>query len=271
MENIKFRLLQAGLLSISLLLAACTAPQPTPDPDEIPATRTAAATAAPTATATDVPTRTSTATASPTASTTPTVTRTPTPSLSPTVTETPTVTPTATFDFPDFTVGMQANCRYGPGTAYLYAAGLYDGDRAEIRGRNYSGTWLLLRPETIDYFCWAAASVGEVHGDLNRVLVAQPLLPHTTFVGPPTGVQAVREGSLVMVTWNPVNVQPPEDSRGYLIEATLCQNGVPVGVAVHTEASHYTFDDDPGCGASGGRLYAVEKHGYTDPVPIPWP
>lgn len=257
----------AGLL-MTLLLAACqAAPDPTGNLPDSTATHTAAPAASTTATASRTPTPTRT----PTASQTATVTATATPSLSPTASDTPTITPTATFDFPDFTVGMQANCRYGPGTAYLYAAGLYAGDRAEIRGRNYSGTWLLLRPETIDYFCWAAASVGEIQGDINTVRVSQPLLPRTTFIGPPTGVQAVRQGSQVTVSWNPVNVRPPEDSRGYLIEATLCQNGLPVGVAVHTEGTNFTFDDEPGCGSSGGLLYAVEKHGYTDPVPIPWP
>jgi len=34
----------------------------------------------------------------------------------------------------------------------------------------------------------------------------------------------------------------------------------------------YTFTDEAGCAeASSGLLYTVEKHGYTDPVPIPWP
>ena len=34
----------------------------------------------------------------------------------------------------------------------------------------------------------------------------------------------------------------------------------------------YTFTDEKGCeGDPKGKLYAVEKHGYTDPVTIPWP
>jgi hypothetical protein len=205
-------------------------------------------------------------------SSTATVTQTATITQTPTQSQTPTITPTPTFDFPDFTVQMQANCRYGPGTAYLYAAGLYPGDLAEVRGRNFSGSWLYLKPEKIDYFCWAAASVGEVTGDIFSVVIWQPNLPKTTFIGPPKEVFAERQGDQVTVVWEPVRVNPPEDSRGYLIEATLCQNGNLMSLAVHTENSSYTFTDEPGCDSpSSGRLYAVEKHGYTDPVPIPWP
>jgi hypothetical protein len=33
----------------------------------------------------------------------------------------------------------------------------------------------------------------------------------------------------------------------------------------------YNFTDQPGCSQpSGGKLYTVEKHGYTDPVDIRW-
>ena len=33
-----------------------------------------------------------------------------------------------------------------------------------------------------------------------------------------------------------------------------------------------TITDEPGCsGPSEGKLYTVEKHGYTEPVDIPWP
>jgi hypothetical protein len=45
-----------------------------------------------------------------------------------------------------------------------------------------------------------------------------------------------------------------------------------VGVAVNTDDNSYTFNDETGCSkSSGGKLYTVEKHGYTDPVEIPWP
>lgn len=218
-------------------------------------------------------TQTQTNTPTQQATLTPTLTHTLSPTRSTVATHTPTVNISPTFTFPDFTVSEpQANCRYGPGTAYLYAAGLYEGDQAEIRGRNYSGTWLYLKPAKIDYFCWAAASVGQIRGDVFSVIVWQPNLPKTTFIGPPTLVQTVRDGDQVTVTWKDVQVKPPEDARGYLIEAVVCQNGSLIEFAVHTDDNGYVFNDSLNCeGGSGGKLYAVEKHGYTDPVPIPWP
>ncbi|UCF61793.1 MAG: hypothetical protein JSV37_03675, partial [Anaerolineaceae bacterium] len=97
-------------------------------------------------------------------------------------------------------------------------------------------------------------------------------LPRTTFIGPPKNVQATRNLDKVTVTWDPVQYNPSYDLRGYLIEATLCQNGFLFSTAVHTDGTSYTFTDETSCsGESGGLLYAVEKHGYTDPVKIPWP
>ena len=166
---------------------------------------------------------------------------------------------------------MQANCRYGPGTAYLYAHGLYEGDHGEVNGRNYAGTWLWIQPDNLDWHCWVAASVVEIEGDINTVVVHRSQLPHSTLYGPPENVQASRDGDKVVATWNAVWMTD-DDYRGYLIEATLCQNGFLIPVAVHTDRPRYTFSDEENCdGESGGRLYAVEKHGYIDPVVIPWP
>jgi hypothetical protein len=63
-----------------------------------------------------------------------------------------------------------------------------------------------------------------------------------------------------------------DDDRGYLIEANVCQGGRIVFLAAQTDGTSYTLTDEAGCeGTSNGWLYAVEKHGYTDPVAIPWP
>jgi hypothetical protein len=166
---------------------------------------------------------------------------------------------------------MQANCRYGPGTAYLYAYGLFTGDTGTVWGRSVSGTWLYVNPDGINYGCWLAASVVEVVGDVMALRVAQVRLPHSTLYGSPGGVKAVREGNKVIVTWNRV-AMTEDDDRGYLIEANVCQNGILVWMAVHTSETTYTFTDDTNCKEkSTGLLYTVEKHGYTDPVKIPWP
>jgi hypothetical protein len=166
---------------------------------------------------------------------------------------------------------MQANCRYGPGKAYLYSHGLYEGDRAEVHGRNASSAWLWIKPENLDRRCWAAASVMEVVGDVAVLEVVQTKLPQSTLYGPPQQVGAERDGETVRISWEPVWMTK-DDYRGYLIEATVCQNGVMVSVAVSVDGTSYEMLDEEHCSpASSGQLYTVEKHGYTDPVPIPWP
>jgi hypothetical protein len=166
---------------------------------------------------------------------------------------------------------MQSNCRYGPGTAYLYAWGMYTGDTGTVWGRNDSGTWLWIQPDNIKYQCWISASVVEIHGDIFTLRVAPVRLPQSTLYGPPQGVTAVRDGNTVTVTWQPVDMTE-DDDRGYMIEANLCQNGNLVWMAVATITPTYTFTDETICSeASNGLLYTVEKHGYTDPVSIPWP
>lgn len=166
---------------------------------------------------------------------------------------------------------MQAFCRYGAGKAYLPAGDLYSGDHGLVWNRNYNGNWLWVRFDKLSYACWVAASVVEVEGDVFSVIAYSPALPKSTLYNPPGGVEAWREGDQVMVDWKRVPMTT-DDDRGYLIEARICQNGYLVDVAVHTDKTKYTFNDDRNCdGESKGHLYAVEKHGYTDPVPIPWP
>jgi hypothetical protein len=117
-----------------------------------------------------------------------------------------------------------------------------------------------------------AASVAEVTGDVFTVVVVERQLPFaTTLYDPPSNVQATRDGDTVRVTWNKVNMTE-DDDRGYLIEATVCQDGHLIFMAVSTNDTFYEFTDEPGCSqSSNGLLYTVEKHGYTEPVTIPWP
>lgn len=225
----------------------------------------------PTITPTNTPTYTITPTLSSTPTITPTITNTPTLTSTPTISTTPTITLTPTFDFPDGIVLQQANCRYGPGTAYLFASGLFPGDKVEIWGRNSSGTWLWVQPDSIKYQCWVAASMLNISGDVNSVWVKSVNLPHSTLYGPVQRVYAKRSGNEVSVTWEPVRMTV-DDDRGYLIEANLCQNGILIWQAVHTDTPGYIFVDESGCSTpSSALLYVVEKHGYTDPIQIPWP
>jgi hypothetical protein len=166
---------------------------------------------------------------------------------------------------------MQAFCRYGPGKAYLPAADIYEGDHGLVWNRNYDASWLWVRFDKLHYACWISASVVDIDGDVFTVVTYRPALPKSTLYGSPKNVDAERHGDKIEVTWSRV-AMTEDDDRGYLIEARICQNGILFDVAVHTDSPGYTFKDTGDCdGESYGRLYAVEKHGYTSPVAIPWP
>lgn len=252
-------LLLADIFVRGLALARATSdPAPTPPgkPSLTPAaTATIAATPSPTASATPGATETP--------SETPTVTSTPT------ITRTPTVTPTLAP--PRGVVQVQANCRYGPGAAYLYEWGLYPGDRVDIVGRNDLGTWVYVDPWYYVDKCWVSTALLEIKGDVFSVAPYYNLLPFSELYKPPRGVTAVRVGDLVTIQWNAVWMTD-DDYRGYLIEAWVCRERQIVFTPVAIDGTVVSITDEAGCvQPSSGRLYTAEKHGYTAWVRIPWP
>ena len=225
---------------------------------------------------TATPTLTATATATATVTPTFTATLTPTFTLTPTITLTPSITPTATYTFPAVVVNQQAHCRYGPSKAYLHAADLYPGDAGTVRGRFAYSSWLYIKFDKLDYFCWAAPSVVDVTGDISLIRDTEPKLPGPSVLyEPPDSVSATRDGNQVTIEWSRVHMTV-DDDNGYFIEGWLCQSGAYFWWT-QSFPDQYTTDvtvrdDRSGCnGPSGGKLYAVEKHGYTTPVEIPWP
>lgn len=251
-------------LFLLLLLTGCAGQSPTP-----PTATPLPPTLTPTATLTVTPSPSATATVTPT----PTLTLTPTITDTPTITPTFTITPTATPDYPKVTVKMQANCRYGPGTAYLYRWGLYPGDEADVRGRNWDGSWFWIHPFNLPpkQNCWASKIVFNETVDTAKVHFVVIPLPHTTFAGPPGNVHASRAGNQVTVTWDKVDLSE-DKRRGYMIEANVCENTLFYPRIIQTDDTTYTFRDDQDCKEkSSGLLYTAEKHGYSDPVQIPWP
>jgi hypothetical protein len=255
-----------GTLIISL--AACG-----PSAEQVATQTSAAATNTATAwTKTFTPTYTETPTLTPTL----TNTTTPTETLTPSYTPTPTFTLTPTFALPVFTVKMQAHCRYGPAKAYLHAGDLYPGDTGQVWGVDKMGrAWLYVKLDKYKYPCYVAKSVIDVQGDLNTVVAAPPLyLPQSTLYGPVQRVNAKRIGNEVTVDWEKVWMTE-DDDRGYFIEGWFCQGGAYFWSAVaipNQFTTTYTFTDESGCPfPSSAMIYVVEKHGYTDPVDIPWP
>jgi hypothetical protein len=92
--------------------------------------------------------------------------------------------------------------------------------------------------------------------------------------GPPNGVTAVRNEDEVLISWEQVKMTE-DDDRGYLLELFVCQKG---NLLWWTDSypdqysTSYEVRDEPGCSEpSSGKLYTVEKHGFSDPAEIPWP
>ena len=256
------------LLLSFLLISACTpsSMQPNASPAQVASPTALPATGTPLPTASFTITRTAT------------LTRTPTITQTPTITATPTQTLTPTFNFPKVVVTVTAaHCRYGPHQAYLHAADLYQGDRGEVRGRWYLNGWLRVLFDKLNYQCWVAPSVVEVTGDLNTVIVMNQIdltRIGTNQYGPPQGLRATRDGDQVTIRWDQMSMTDDKD-RGYFIDMFVCQNGAylwwPVSFPDQYTTS-YTVTDEPGCPSpSGGVIYTVEKHGYSQPETIPWP
>jgi hypothetical protein len=60
--------------------------------------------------------------------------------------------------------------------------------------------------------------------------------------------------------------------RPYLLEAWVCRAGQVIFTPVGSYENILTILDEPGCSEpSHGRVYLVEKHGYTSAVEVPWP
>ena len=213
-----------------------------------------------------------TGTAAPSSTLLPTQTLTETPTLTPTETSTPTITPT--YAILRGKVLEQSNCRYGPGSPYLYKYGLYPGTVLEIIGRNDLGTWVVVQAIGGSNPCWVKASLLQIRGDVMSVAPTYLPLPQSPYYGPVTGVSAVRSGNEVAISWNPVILRAGDDSEQipYVIEAWVCKDGKLVFTPVGSYATFVTVQDEPGCSEpSHGFLYAAEKHGYTKGVTIPWP
>ncbi|MGZ9164691.1 MAG: hypothetical protein ACXW4U_05885 [Anaerolineales bacterium] len=217
-----------------------------------------------------------TAAATETKTPTPTLTVIPSKTLTPTLVWTPTITATSTFAFPTVTVNKQAHCRYGPSVAYLHAADLYPGDVGTVQGRYIYGNWLYIKFEKLKYFCWVAPSVVDVIGDASIVAYKELNLQSigSNMYGPPKNVTAVRDGNKVTINWEQVKMTT-DDDRGYLLELFVCQDTIYkwwTDSYPDQFTTSYTVTDETGCAQpSSGKLYTVEKHGFSEPAIIPWP
>ena len=209
-----------------------------------------------------------------------------TPSMTPTITRTPSRTPTPRP--PVVSILEHSACLYGPGTVYLSKYGLNATVRMQVIGRNEDGSWLALKAgnDPDSNACWLPLTRVEFFsGDLRSVPVLWIALPYSVLYWPPQVFKASREGNEVTISWQPIWMTE-DDYRGYLVEAWVCQGGKQVFVPLGYYTDVYENEtmrtggffisvmvtDEPGCSQpSRARLYAVEKHGYTNYVMVPWP
>jgi hypothetical protein len=256
----KFHFIMLGLLFAFLVSCSAGAPA-TPSP-----------TNAPMPNSTKIPTNTYTpqSTDTHTPSATFTATKTMTPTNTPTITLTPTIT--QTLPPPEGYVNVaQANCRYGPGWAYLYKFGLYEGISVEILGRTDRGDWVYVLPLWYETGCWIKADLLEVTGDIFSVEPYYGVLPFSDIYPPPWITKVTRTGNEVFIAWSDVRMTA-DKYRGYLIETWLCQDGELVFTPVNIDGLTTVFYDEAGCGEpSWGRIYSAEKHGYSKWRLIAWP
>lgn len=91
----------------------------------------------------------------------------------------PEITITLTPEQPKATAIQNANCRYGPGTAYDIADTLFAGDTAPIVGRNEQNTWWQIKGPTFGSLCWVSKVTVEVSGSMEGVPIGAAPPPPT--------------------------------------------------------------------------------------------
>ncbi len=223
-----------------------------------------------------IPTITRRPSATPVSTSTTTIS--PTSTQTPTFTLTPTATPIPTYQvLRGQVITDNVVCHYGPGPDYLYKYGLVAGSNLDIIGRIEQGKYIEVQAIGGNNPCWVNPDWMKVRGDLaalRPVSADDTNLPFTRRYKPPASVSARRNGISVSVSWAPVVLRAGDDSGAapYLIEAWVCQAGQTVFSPSGWRQNTAVIQDESGCSApSHARLYAVEKHGYTLWVEIPWP
>jgi len=221
-----------------------------------------------------------TATIAPSETPQPTPTQTALPSATPTALPSPTatITPIPTYVVLRGIVNQEhVSCFYGPSKAYLYKYGLLKGNRLDILGYIADTGYIEVQAIGGNNPCWMNLEWMDVQGDIHLVQPIDPLTikrPWSPFYDGLSWVTADRRGSEVTITWPALVLRAGDDSEQepYLLETWMCRGGkltfVPIGVYQTTA----TVVDEPGCDQpSFGRVYGVEKHGYTKYLKIQWP
>jgi hypothetical protein len=168
-------------------------------------------------------------------------------------------------------------CFYGPSKAYLYKYGLLGGNRLEILGILKDTGYFHVKAIGGSNPCWMNMQFMDVQGDMALLQPIDPLevkLPFSPYYGALDSVVATRNGNDVTISWSPMDLRAGDDSEQepYLVETWVCQGGSVVFIPFGVYETEVTVLDEPGCSQlSFGRVYGVEKHGYTPYLKIGWP
>ena len=160
---------------------------------------------------------------------------------------------------------------------YLYVYGLNQNAVQDLIGRDDLGGWVLTRSHGDKTSCWVKTDLLKINGDaqcLPRINPDDFGLPRSPYYRPPSAVNASRKDDLVTITWNAVTLRAGDDSlqTPYVVEAWVCRSGRLIFEPSGAYTPSASIRDEAGCAeASHGRVMAVEKHGYTLWVEIPWP
>jgi hypothetical protein len=115
----------------------------------------------------------------------------------------------------------------------------------------------------------------DVTGDVSTLTRIEPDLQRigSNMYGSPQNVQVTRNGDEVTITWDQIKMTA-DDDRGYFFEGFVCQDTFYIWYTQdfpNQTITSFTVKDEAGCATpSSGKLYTVEKHGYSLPVEIPW-
>lgn len=220
-----------------------------------------------------------TETPTPAATVPPALTPTVTESPAPTATETPAITSTPAI-LRGQVIVEKVSCRYGPGPDYLYLYGMVQGANQDVIGRTDTGTWILTRSHGDTKSCWVKAEFMKLNGDVMSLEMVYPdkfkLLPSSQKYRFPFNVVATRSGDKVTIGWDSDERRPGDEESAtsvlYMVEVWVCQQGKLVFTPIGTSVKQVSVTDEAGCAEpSHGRVYFVEKHGYTGPTEITWP
>jgi hypothetical protein len=175
-------------------------------------------------------------------------------------------------DIPD----GRLSCRFGPGVMYLFKYSVANTTVLEIIGRMELSNWILVQAVGGNNPCWVNGDYMEIRGDIQAV---RPVDPHKVLAWSPyysalDSVSAERNGDVVTVYWSPLILRAGDDSGyvPYVVEAWVCVDGEITFAPVGSYSLAAEVVDEPGCDKpSYVRVFAAEKHGYTQWRVVDWP